>query len=310
MPVALLGDARIESHTATELDQRMGAAHPHEPEDVGLPAKGDANRRASDAIAGRPADAVVPLAVVTSADETTPSEGVPELGADAARRSAALEELVLADRHESLNRLVNMVIAAVALVLLAPLMLLIAIAIRLTSAGPVLYTQTRVGIDRRRYRITALHDRREWNVCGRVFKMYKFRTMHVDAEAKSGEVWATKGDPRVTAIGKILRPLRLDELPQLYNVLIGDMNVVGPRPERPAIIARLQRDIAEYPLRHRAKPGITGLAQISHSYDSCIDDVRTKVRYDLEYLRRQSLAEDLRIMVKTVPVMLFRRTGW
>lgn len=309
VPEALLGDARIEALAAIALEQMMGAAHPHEPEDVDLRAKDDVIRGVTDPIAGRPADVIVPLQVLPFAEVRTAAERDAE-SAEAARRSAALEELVLADRHESLNRLVNMAIAAIALVLLAPLMLLIALAIRLTSRGPVLYTQTRVGIDRRRYRITALHDRREWNVCGRVFKMYKFRTMHVDAEATSGEVWATKGDPRITTIGKILRPLRLDELPQLYNVLIGDMNVVGPRPERPSIIARLQRDIAEYPLRQRAKPGITGLAQISHSYDSCLDDVRTKVRFDLEYLRRQSLAEDLRIMVRTVPVMLFRRTGW
>jgi lipopolysaccharide/colanic/teichoic acid biosynthesis glycosyltransferase len=288
----------------------MGAAHPQEPEAGEARAKELAERCAADVPNGRAPDVIVPLEVVPRADDAGAIDRRAGAATEEMRRSAALEELVLADRHEALNRIVNMVVAALVLVVLAPLMLLIALAIRLTSRGPVLYAQTRVGIDRRRYRITALHDRREWNVCGRVFKMYKFRTMHVHAEDTSGEVWATKGDPRVTTIGKILRPLRLDELPQLYNVLIGDMNIVGPRPERPAIIARLQRDIAEYPLRHRAKPGITGLAQISHNYDSCLEDVRTKVRYDLEYLRRQSLAEDLRIMVKTVPVMLFRRTGW
>jgi lipopolysaccharide/colanic/teichoic acid biosynthesis glycosyltransferase len=123
-------------------------------------------------------------------------------------------------------------------------------------------------------------------------------------------VWATEGDPRVTPLGRFLRKCRIDELPQLINVIRGEMNIVGPRPERPSIFARLREDIAEYPLRQRAKPGITGWAQINQSYDSCIDDVRAKVRYDLEYLERQSLAEDLRIMVKTVPVMLFRKGGW
>ena len=126
----------------------------------------------------------------------------------------------------------------------------------------------------------------------------------------SGAVWAAQNDARVTPLGKFLRASRLDELPQLWNVVKGDMNIVGPRPERPSIFARLRDDIAEYPLRQRARPGITGLAQISQSYDSCMDDVRNKVCYDLEYLSRQSLAEDMRIMLKTVPVMLFKKGGW
>jgi len=108
----------------------------------------------------------------------------------------------------------------------------------------------------------------------------------------------------------VLRQYRLDELPQLLNVLRGEMNIVGPRPERPTIFAELRGHIAEYPLRQRAKPGITGLAQINHHYDRSIDDVRTKVGYDLEYIRRQSLREDLRIMLKTIPVVLLRRGGW
>jgi lipopolysaccharide/colanic/teichoic acid biosynthesis glycosyltransferase len=134
--------------------------------------------------------------------------------------------------------------------------------------------------------------------------------MAVDAEGRCGVVWAQKQDPRVTPLGRILRKTRLDELPQLLNVVRGEMNIVGPRPERPSIVARLRRDIGEYGFRHRAKPGITGLAQINHSYDSSVDDVRVKVRYDLEYLRRQSLFEDARIMLLTIPVMLFRRGGW
>ena len=113
--------------------------------------------------------------------------------------------------------------------------------------------------------------------------------MRVDAERQSGAVWAQQDDPRVTPVGRLLRQYRLDELPQLLNVLRGEMNIVGPRPERPTIFAELREHIAEYPLRQRAKPGITGLAQINHHYDRSLDDVRTKVSYDLEYIRRQSL---------------------
>ena len=121
--------------------------------------------------------------------------------------------------------------------------------------------------------------------------------------AHSGAVWATQNDPRVTPVGRFLRQYRLDEIPQLLNVLRGEMNIVGPRPERPTIFAELREHITEYPLRQRAKPGITGLAQINHHYDRSLDDVRTKVRFDLEYIRRRSLGEDLRIMLKTVPVV-------
>jgi lipopolysaccharide/colanic/teichoic acid biosynthesis glycosyltransferase len=123
-------------------------------------------------------------------------------------------------------------------------------------------------------------------------------------------VWATKNDPRVTCVGRFLRKTRLDELPQLFNVVKGDMNIVGPRPERPTIFARLRQDISEYSLRQRAKPGITGWAQVNLAYDSTIDDVRKKVDLDLEYLQRQSVLEDVRIMLRTVPVMLFKRGGW
>jgi lipopolysaccharide/colanic/teichoic acid biosynthesis glycosyltransferase len=134
--------------------------------------------------------------------------------------------------------------------------------------------------------------------------------MRVDAEAQSGAVWATQNDPRVTPVGRFLRQYRLDEIPQLLNVMRGEMNIVGPRPERPTIFAELREHIKEYPLRQRAKPGITGLAQIYHHYDRSMDDVRTKVRFDLEYIRRRSLWEDLRIMLRTIPVVFLRRGGW
>jgi lipopolysaccharide/colanic/teichoic acid biosynthesis glycosyltransferase len=142
---------------------------------------------------------------------------------------------------------------------------------------------------------------------GAPFTILKFRSMTVDAEQHGQAVWATKHDARVTPVGRVLRKTRLDEIPQLINVLRGEMNIVGPRPERPSILVRLREHIAEYPLRQRVKPGITGWAQINHSYDSCIEDVRIKVRYDLEYMRKQSFLFDLKIMLLTVPVMVFKR---
>jgi lipopolysaccharide/colanic/teichoic acid biosynthesis glycosyltransferase len=205
---------------------------------------------------------------------------------------------------------VNLLLAAIALLLLLPLLLLIALAVKLTSRGPVFYLQERVGLDRRSPGALAQNRHRRQDLGGRPFTIYKFRTMRVDAERESGAVWAQERDPRVTPVGRLLRQYRLDELPQLWNVLRGEMNIVGPRPERPTIFAELRSHIAEYPLRQRAKPGITGLAQINHHYDRSLEDVRTKVSYDLEYIRRQSLREDLRIMLKTIPVILLRRGGW
>ena len=144
---------------------------------------------------------------------------------------------------------------------------LIAVLIRLTSRGSVFYLQERVGLDRRLPGPGPHNHRRTRDLGGRPFTIYKFRTMRVDAEQLSGAVWAQQQDPRVTPVGRVLRQYRLDELPQLWNVLRGEMNIVGPRPERPTIFAELRSHIAEYPLRQRAKPGITGLAQINHHYD-------------------------------------------
>ncbi|HEU5169930.1 MAG TPA: sugar transferase, partial [Gemmatimonadales bacterium] len=205
---------------------------------------------------------------------------------------------------------VNLLLALLALLLLAPVMLVVALLVRLTSRGPALYTQTRVGLDRRRGRPFRDNHRRALDLGGQPFTIYKFRTMYANAERDTGPVWASQADPRVTPVGRFLRQYRLDELPQLLNVLKGEMNIVGPRPERPAIFADLRQSIAEYALRQRAKPGITGLAQINQHYDVCLDDVRKKVEYDLEYIRRQSLVEDFKIMLKTIPVVLLRRGGW
>jgi len=212
-------------------------------------------------------------------------------------------------RSHRAARAMNILIASVALVLAAPVMLLFAVLIKLTSPGPIFYSQPRVGLDRRRSRSRNAYDRRARNLGGLPFMIYKFRSMRVNAEAASGAVWATAGDPRITPIGRFMRKCRIDELPQLLNVIRGDMNIVGPRPERPVIFSRLSQDIAEYPLRQRAKPGITGWAQVNHKYDECVDDVRTKVRYDLEYIERQGMTEDLRIMARTVPVV-FLGKGW
>jgi lipopolysaccharide/colanic/teichoic acid biosynthesis glycosyltransferase len=134
--------------------------------------------------------------------------------------------------------------------------------------------------------------------------------MRVDAEIDGRAVWATPGDSRATPLGRVMRRLRLDELPQLINVLKGEMNLVGPRPERPAIFATLRTAIPEYPIRQRVKPGITGWAQINHPYDGCVDDVRRKVAYDLQYIERQGLLEDLRILSKTLPVVFGQSKGW
>ncbi|HEY7636604.1 MAG TPA: sugar transferase [Gemmatimonadales bacterium] len=208
-----------------------------------------------------------------------------------------------------LHRCLNFCLALVALVCVLPILLVIALAVKLSSRGPVFYTQERIGLDRR-HRTDPNDHRRQHDLGGRPFTIYKFRTMRVDAERECGAVWAQRDDPRVTPVGRLLRQYRLDELPQLLNVVRGEMNIVGPRPERPTIFAELREHIAEYPLRQRAKPGITGLAQISQQYDTSLDDVRSKVQYDLEYIRTRSLRLDLRIMLMTIPVILLRRGGW
>jgi lipopolysaccharide/colanic/teichoic acid biosynthesis glycosyltransferase len=249
-------------------------------------------------------------------------------------------------RAERVNRAVNIILAAFALVVLSPLLVLIAAAINLTSRGPILYTQIRIGVDQRfandrrlrrerregrdrragmdrRARIErrsmlnrrtrtslAIYGRRHEDIGGSPFRIYKFRSMCVGAECGSGAVWATRDDARVTPVGRVLRKFRLDELPQLINVLKGDMNLVGPRPERPTIFSRLRTEIPQYPLRQRTRPGITGWAQIRHTYDTCIDDAKKKIDFDLEYLRFRSLWRDVTIMVKTIPVMIFRKGGW
>ena len=235
--------------------------------------------------------------IVELARDVSPTRFAPEEGH---------EEVIPAERSETLSRSLNVAIAGVVVIVLSPLLALIALAVKLTSRGPVFYSQVRVGVDRR-YKQKSTYDRRGYDHGGKPFMMFKFRTMQVDAEADGRAVWAMKRDPRVTVIGSFLRRTRLDELPQLINVIRGDMNIVGPRPERPTIFADLRQTIPQYPMRQRVKPGITGWAQVNQAYDACIDDVRRKVEFDLEYMKRQSIAHDLRIMTMTLPVMIFRK---
>ncbi len=209
---------------------------------------------------------------------------------------------------EGTRRVLNVVVAFVALVVLLPVMALVALLVWLSSPGPVIYRQTRVGVDRRSPRLPSGNWRRSDDLGGRPFTMYKFRTMYEADQAV--EVWATPDDPRVTPLGRILRQFRLDELPQLVNVLKGDMNIVGPRPEQPSIFAELREQVPGYEHRQRVLPGITGWAQVSRPYDTSVEDVRRKVELDLEYINRTSVAHDFLIMLQTVPVLIGRKGAW
>ena len=204
-------------------------------------------------------------------------------------------------------RVLNVAVAVVLLILIAPLMLAVWALVRLTSRGPAIYRQLRIGIDQRRCDRSppAAECRRDVDHGGRIFTIYKFRTMYVDHGA--GETWAREDDPRVTPVGRLLRASRLDELPQLFNVLRGDMNIVGPRPEQPGIFARLRSRLSRYRERQRVLPGITGLAQVRLGYPRSLADVKRKVALDLLYIRRRSPAADLLIMARTPLVMLLGR---
>jgi len=203
------------------------------------------------------------------------------------------------------KRSLDLVASSIGLLLLLPICLVIAAAICLDSPGPVFYSQVRVGINRRRNRsgMSPSQDRRQADAFGRLFKIYKFRSMIVDAERVTGPVWASAQDARITRIGKFLRRARLDEIPQLWNVLVGDMSLVGPRPERPTFVESLSVSIPDYPKRCSALPGITGLAQVKSRYDTSVESVNRKLQYDLYYLKNGRLLLDLKIMAATVKVM-------
>ncbi len=191
--------------------------------------------------------------------------------------------------EKNVKKMIDVFVSLVSLIVFSPLFLIVAVAIKLDSKGPVLYVQERVG-----YR-------------NKTFKLYKFRSMVANAEKKSGPVWADKNDSRITRVGRIIRKIRMDELPQIYNIIKGDMSLVGPRPERPFFVEQLKKKIPYYQLRLKVKPGLTGWAQIKHSYDSSLDDVREKLKYDLYYIENMSLNMDFKILVATVFVVLGRK---
>ncbi|MDZ7765250.1 MAG: sugar transferase [Melioribacteraceae bacterium] len=189
--------------------------------------------------------------------------------------------------EKKVKRAMDIAISFVFLILTSPLMILTSIAIKLDSKGPVFYKQERSGLN------------------GEVFKIIKFRSMVQDAEKTSGPVWSMKDDPRITRVGRIMRKLRIDEVPQVINVLKGEMSFVGPRPERPFFVEKLSKDIPLYKRRLRVRPGITGWAQVKHKYDETIEDVKAKLRYDLFYIENMSLRMDLKIIFRTIFVVLF-----
>ena len=191
--------------------------------------------------------------------------------------------------NRGLRRLLNVCAALFGLVLSMPLLPFIALAVKLGSGGPALYRQKRVGQG------------------GKVFYCYKFRTMRKDAEADTGATWATDDDPRITHVGKFLRSSRLDEIPQLWCVLVGDMHFVGPRPERPEFVEWLTREIPYYGVRHVVRPGITGWAQVQYKYGNTLEDAREKLQYDLFYIKNASVGLDLLILFQTIKIVLLGR---
>lgn len=182
------------------------------------------------------------------------------------------------------KRLFDNVIAGMGIALATPIILFTAVIIKVVSPGPIFYKQERVGL------------------YGKTFYIYKLRTMRLDAEKNTGPIWAQERDPRLIKFGGLIRKMHIDELPQLYNVLKGDMSVVGPRPERPVFVEKLSKEVVDYQKRINVRPGITGLAQVWHRYDETIADVRKKVKYDLLYIREMCLMVDIRILLRTVIV--------
>jgi sugar transferase (PEP-CTERM system associated) len=198
------------------------------------------------------------------------------------------EGFELSRLNEGLRRMLNFGVALVGSILSLPLLPLVALAVKLDSPGPILYRQKRVGR-------------------GREFFCYKFRTMRQDAEADTGATWATDDDPRITRVGKFLRSSRLDEIPQLWCVLKGDMQFVGPRPERPEFVEWLSREIPFYGVRHVVRPGITGWAQVQYKYGNTLEDAREKLQYDLFYIKNASVGLDVLIMFQTIKIVVLGR---
>jgi sugar transferase (PEP-CTERM system associated) len=191
----------------------------------------------------------------------------------------------------ALKRLIDIVGAGAGLIIAMPIMAAVAVAVKISSGGGVMYHQARVGLR------------------GHVFTVHKFRSMRADAEQQTGAVWATANDSRVTSVGRFLRRTRLDELPQLWNVLRGDMSIVGPRPERPEFVTTLTQEIPFYGQRHIVRPGLTGWAQVRYTYTASVEDAMEKLQYDLFYIKNRSIALDLFIAAKTVKTVLMQRGG-
>lgn len=192
-------------------------------------------------------------------------------------------------RFAEFKRGFDIIVSLAGLIVSFPIVLISILVLKITSPGPAFFKQTRVGR------------------CGNVFELFKLRTMVIDAEEQTGPVWASENDPRITPFGKFLRKSRIDEIPQLVNVLKGEMSLIGPRPERPEFVDTFLCEIADYQKRLRVRPGITGLAQIKQGYDATIRDVRRKVKFDLLYIKRMCFLTDLRILVGTVAVVLTGR---
>ena len=191
--------------------------------------------------------------------------------------------------RETLKRTVDLVAAGICLTLVAPIVLLLAIAVKLTSRGPAFYSQKRVGYH------------------GKIFTVHKLRSMRADAEAGTGAVWSKPGDSRITPLGRFMRRTRLDELPQLWTILQGDMSLVGPRPERPEFVEALSKEIPFYGQRHFVKPGVTGWAQVRYTYGASVEDAMHKLQYDLFYIKNLSLSLDLFVIFETIKTVVLRR---
>jgi lipopolysaccharide/colanic/teichoic acid biosynthesis glycosyltransferase len=212
------------------------------------------------------------------------------------------------------KRTKDVAISILGLIVFAPVMLFAAFIIKTTSPGPVFYRQERIGINRRRTErrghggdLDSNRRRRDRRVLvnfGRPFTIYKFRTMVMDAERGAPPMWARENDPRVTPVGRIMRRSRIDELPQFINVLRGDMSIVGPRPERAYFIGRIEKELPDFHLRLRAKPGITGLAQVQLGYTNTDEGLRQKLHLDLEYIHSLGFWTDFKILLRTVFVVL------
>jgi exopolysaccharide biosynthesis polyprenyl glycosylphosphotransferase len=194
---------------------------------------------------------------------------------------------LMPDWEKSMKRVIDIFMSFILLLVSLPVTLITALAIKIESRGPVFYRQERMGLN------------------GKVFKIIKFRSMVQDAEKKSGPVWSTKGDPRITKVGAFIRRVRIDEIPQIINIFKGEMSFVGPRPERPFFVEKLSKEIPLYRRRLKVRPGITGWAQVKHKYDESVEDVKVKLRYDLFYIENISLSMDFKILFRTVFVVLF-----